>query len=439
MTRETSRLLRLLAALFAIVLIAGACGGRDDDEDVSTDDTTEEEGEGAEEEEAKEPTAGPGFDGTTIKVGALTPLSGPVAAPIGIPLTDGGDVYWKRVNDAGGVAGKYKVEVVKEDNQYDAGQTKQKYTKIRDEVVLFSQILGTPPTQTVLQDLKTDKVVASPASLDQAWTREANLLPVGSTYQIQFLNGADYAVNDLGLKGKPICFMGEEGAYGDAGLEGLNAAAKALSFSVAVTARFKATDQDVTAPVTQLKNGNCAAVFLTATPSTTGRIVGTASQLGLDTQWIAQSPTWLSALAASPVAPILQKSFHWISEGVEWGDTSVPGMKQMLDDIAKYKPDQKPDVYFVFGYVQAIAVHALLEQAVENGDLSRDGILKALEELEDVEYNGLLGEYTYGKAAERNPSRTSAVFKVDPASTATGGLKKVKDLKSKAAADYKIP
>ena len=63
--------LRLLAVLFGVILIAGACGGRDDDDDGGTgagDDT---------EDEVKELTNGPGFDGTTIKVGVLTPLSGP--------------------------------------------------------------------------------------------------------------------------------------------------------------------------------------------------------------------------------------------------------------------------------------------------------------------------------------------------------------------------
>ena len=81
-----------------------------------------------------------------------------------------------------------------------------------------------------------------------------------------------------------------------------------------------------------------------------------------------------------------------------------PGMKEMLADIAKYKPDQQPDVYFTFGYVQAIAVHALLEKAVENGDLSRAGILKAVEDV-SVDYKGLLGDYKYGKPADRDPSR----------------------------------
>ena len=416
MKRRTTR---LLAALLAFTLIGAACG-RDDDDDSS--------GGGGDGELA----TGPGFDGTTIKLGVLEGVSGPIADPIGKPLSAGGDAYWARVNAAGGVAGKYKVELVKEDTAYSNEQTKAKYTKIKNDVVMFSQILGTPPTKTVLVDLKTDGIAAAPASLDAAWVHEPNLLPVGSTYQIQFVNAASWLVNDEGFKDKPICMMAIESEYGQAGLEGLEYAAKELGFTIAATARFKGTpDEDYTGQIAQLQTAKCAAVFLTALPTNTGRIIGAAAQKGLSPRWIGQSPTWVSALAASPqIAPLLQKSFYWTSEGTTWGDTSVVGMKELIEDVTKYAPTQKPDVYFAFGYTQAKAVHALLEQAVDNGDLSRPGILKAIEEVE-IDYEGLLGDYKYGKAADREPSSSTVIFKVNPA--VPGALEKLEAVDSDAA------
>jgi ABC-type branched-subunit amino acid transport system substrate-binding protein len=411
-----------LAIVFAVGLVAAACG-RDSNKTSSGTSGN------------KSLANAPGFDGTTIKVGALTPLSGPVADPIGLPLTAGGDVYWQKVNAAGGVAGKYKVEVVKEDNQYDIGQTKAKYAKIKNDVVLFSQILGTPPTAAVLQDLKTDNIVASPASLDAAWVREPNLLPIGSTYQLQFINGADYLIKQKGFKSKPICMVALEGAYGDAGKQGLEFAATQLGFKVAAIARYKTGDQDFTAQIQQLKNASCAAVFLTSLPGETGKIIGTGAQLGFTPQWVGQSPTWVSALAASQVGPLLQKSFLWTSEGTTWGDETVPGMKDMIADIKTYKPDQKPDVYFTFGYVQALGVHQLLEQAVKDGSLDRAAIKKTIEEV-SIDYKGLLGNYTYGAPAKRDPSRSTVIFSVDPA--VPGALKKLTEVNSDAAKAYKF-
>ena len=44
-----------------------------------------------------------------------------------------------------------------------------------------------------------------------------------------------------------------------------------------------------------------------------------------------------------------------------------------MEQVKEFKPDQQPDYYFSFGYLQGIAMTALLEKAVELGDLSREG------------------------------------------------------------------
>jgi hypothetical protein len=83
----------------------------------------------------------------------------------------------------------------------------------------------------------------------------------------------------------------------------------------------------------------------------------------------------------------------------------------MLDDIEKYKKDQEPDGYFAFGYAQAWAVTQVLEAAVENGDLSREGIVEAMNGLEEISVGGLFGDYAWGAPEDRQPPRTSTVFK----------------------------
>ncbi len=409
---------RFLAALLTLLLLAAACGGRDDsesDDSAADDETTESTAK-------KELAAGPGFDLTTIKVGALTPLTGPVAAVIGIPLTEGNKVYLEKVNAAGGIGGKYKLELLAEDNVYNTDNTKTKYKQIKDQVVMFAQILGTPPTSAVLVDLKTDKIMASPASLDAAWVAEENLLPVGGPYQAQIINGLAYALGEGGAKDKTVCAFAADDAYGEAGLQGLDFAEKELKFTKGVVTRYTTTDTDFTAQVTQLKNANCGIVTMTSLPTQTNTFLGKAQQLGFDPQfYVNQSPTWVSAFAASP---LWQKNVLVMGEGTTWGDTAVPGMKEMIEDVAKFRPDQKPDSYFTFGYAQMKAVVALLEKAVELGDLSREGVLDASEKLGTVEFGGLFGDYGYGKVADRQPPKASTVYKVS--ATVPGGLEAVK-------------
>lgn len=427
--------LRLAALLAVLLLIAGACGRDDDDEDVGaggTDDTAQEG--------PKELTSAPGFDmeGGVIKVGVLTPLSGPVAGVIGIPLTEGNRVFAERVNAAGGVAGKYRLELVEQDNQYNRDLTKTKYRQIKDDVVLFAQILGTPPTQAVLVDLRRDNIMASPASLDAEWIGEEVLIPVAEPYQIQTINGAAWLVEEEDAGEEPICFFGADDPYGEAGLEGLQFAAEQMDFEIAVTARYDSAEgasTDYTAQITQLRDGDCNAVFVTALPTQTNAFLTKAQQLGFTPQYFfGQSPTYITAFSQSPV---WQQNYYLTgTNGPDWGDESVPGMKQMLEDIQKYRPDQKPDIYFTFGYAQMMTIVEILEKAIELGDLSREGLIRAQAEVGEVDVMGLYGNWTYGPPDERVVPRSGGVFKIDP--EAPGGLRKVAGLTSDAAEEFEF-
>src|SRR5919108_4700756 len=388
-----------LVALLALVL--AGCGGAADE--------GESEGEGG----AAELKSGPGFDGQRIKIAFLPRVSGPVAGS-GRRLTAGNQVYFDYVNSEGGIAGKYKVELVQEDTQYSPPRTVQQYNKIKGDVVAFTQVLGTAPTLAVLPQLRQDGMIAAPASLDALWVREENLLPVGGPYQIQAINALDYYVNDADGKGKNICSFIQDDAYGEAGQAGVDYAAENLDFEVVTTQKFKVGDKDVTGQVQRLQRSKCDAVFLVATPTDAGTIWGTAAKLGYAPRWIGQSPTWIDELGKSPLAEYLQQTTWIVAEGTEWGDDSVPGMKDLVARVKEFKPDQDPDYYFGFGYNQGIAMTALLEKAVELGDLSREGLMKASEQMGPVSFDGLSGDYQYGAADSRNPSRMSTIYEVKP-------------------------
>ena len=388
---------RAAAAVAAVALVLAACG--------------DERAGGERKLGAPEPA--PGFDGRTIKLGVLTPLSGPVAVT-GLPITAGNEVYFAAVNARGGIAGKYRVKLVEEDTRYVPDVAVQKYNKLKDDVAAFAQILGTPPTLAVLQQLRRDGIIASPASGDATWVREPNLLPLGAPYQVHAVNGLDYYVKHGGGKDKTICSIVQDDAYGDAGEAGVDLAAGSLRFEVATRQRFRLGDNDMTGQVQRLRRSDCDAVFIAAGPADAGTIWATAAKLGFKPRWIAQAPVWIDELASSPLSAYLAETTWIVFEGTEWGDRSVPGMRRLLADIKAHRPAQEPDYYFSFGYNQARAMTALLEQAVELGDLSREGLLRASAELGTVSFGGLLGDYRYGPADKRQPPRQSTIFAVDP-------------------------
>ena len=424
--RHTSKLFRILAILFALALVAGACG--DDDDETTTEDTSEDGGDGG---DGGGEEIGVDRDGGSITLGVITPLTGPVSV-IGLPLSQGAQVYWDYVNEElGGVGGELEVNLLTEDNEYNPQTTVDVYNRIKDEVALFGQILGTPPTQAVLPQLASDGILAAPASLDAEWVAEEYLIPVGAPYQVQSANGLHWWSETQSEGDDVYCAMIQDDPYGEAGLEGFEAAAETLDIEIAEIARFAGGAEDVTAQIGQLQDAGCTVNLLTSVPSDTGTIFGAAAAASYLPTWLGQSPSYITALKDTPLADYLAPTFYQLSEGTEWGDDSVAGMAQMIEHQEAYAPDQTPDIFFVFGYAQAKAVHQILEKAYDDGDMSRAGLKNALETLGLVEFDGLFGDYTYGPPADRVTPKETTIYKFN-AEKATG-LEKVEVVTSETA------
>jgi ABC-type branched-subunit amino acid transport system substrate-binding protein len=440
----SKRWLRIMAAVVALTLVAAACGSDDTETtpaDTTPADTTPTEEAPTDSTPAEEaPTDGmlaeaPGFDGTTIRLGIISDLSGPVAV-IGEPLTAGGQVYYDYINSQGGIAGMYPIETVEASSEYNPTVGVQVYNEMKDDIVMVGQLLGTPITNAVLESLKADNIVAAPASLDALWVREQNLLPIGAPYQIQAINGLDWWVNEGGGSVDQVyCTFIQDDPYGEAGQAGVDFAAENLGLTITETARYVSGETDFSAQIQQLQGAGCEVVFLVATPSVTGGALGAAAGAEFAPQWIGQSPSWINALAGSALAPYLQANFVVVAEGATWGDDSIPGMADMIARLAEFAPDQAPDYYFSFGYVQAQAVVAVLEAAVANGDLSRDGIITAMNGLGSLSFGQLSGDYFYGTPDQRQPATSSTIFAVDP-EVPNGVVAVAMDYEAPFAADF---
>ncbi|HEX4868505.1 MAG TPA: ABC transporter substrate-binding protein [Acidimicrobiales bacterium] len=424
--------LRLLALLLTLALGAAACGGSSNDDDDAT--ATTAAGGGGEEKPAGDPEPTTGFDGTTIKLGVLTPTSG-AASIIGKPLAVGNQVYFDRLNAEGGVAGKYKVELDVRDTAYAEATAIQEYNATKGGVLMYTQIMGTAIIKAVLSQMKQDGIAGSPATLDADWIREPNLIPLGGPYQVQVINGLDWYMKKGGGEGKQVCSLAQDDPYGDAGQEGVDHAGEELGFEPGPRVDFAVATADFTTQINQLESAGCEAVVLVATPLDASGALNKAAQAGFAPTWLVVSPGFLKLLYAGDLAPYATEHVKVLSEGGNWGDESIPGMAQMLEDLATYGGDQVPDPYFAFGYSQARAVHQVLEKAVELGDLSHEGILKAITSIDELTFDGLLGDYKYGAIEDRDPPRASTIFKFDAAAP-TGLTAQEANYESEAAKSF---
>lgn len=359
---------------------------------------------------------GPGVDTTnkTITLGILSPYSGPVADPIGKPLARGIEVYFDSVNASGGING-YKVKFLEEDTQYNPQLAVQLYNQIHTKVLMIADSLGTPPTFAIKDLATADHMLVSAATLSSALAREKYLILVGTPYRLQVENAFDYVVTKLGVKNPAVGIIYQNDEYGQDGLTGYKEAVSFYHLHDVGQAAYGATDTDFTAEVSQMKAAGAKYVFLTSIPTATASIVATAYKLGYNPQWILQSPAFAQALLAVPGLGALLSHDWLVSQGATWGDTSQPGMAQMMSDVQKYAPDQKPDGFFQFGYTESKITYEILKKAMDNNDITRDGLLTAFESLKSVDLGGLLPPVTYGSAPnERVPTRDNIIFAIDP-------------------------
>ena len=367
--------------------------------------------------------AGPGVDVTnkTITLGILSPYSGPVADPIGKPLARGVEVYFDSVNASGGIDG-YKVKFLEEDTQYNPQLEVQLYNQIHNKVAMIADSLGTPTTFAIKDLAAADHMLISAATLSSALAREKYLVLVGTPYRLQVENAFDYVVNKLGVHNPAVGIIYQNDEYGQDGLTGYKEAVNYYHLHDVGQATYAATDTEFTAQVSQMKAAGAKYVFLTTIPTATAGIIATAYKLGYNPQWILQSPAFALALLSVPGLSALMSRAWLVSQGANWGDTSVPGMAQMMSDVQKYAPDQKPDYYFEFGYTESKITYAILKKALDNNDITRDGLFNAFESLHNVDLGGLYPPVTYGSSPnQRVPSRDSVIFAIDP--TQPAGIK----------------
>src|SRR5262245_4994275 len=134
-----------LAATATLALLASGCSGASGGAEANTNGAQGAGGQFAVDTgKCPSDATTPLGDGDAIKLGTVMPLSGP-AAVIGAPLTQGMQVYFDKVNAAGGVDG-HKVELVAKDDAYDPTKTVAQATELLQKDQVFATVgqAGTP-------------------------------------------------------------------------------------------------------------------------------------------------------------------------------------------------------------------------------------------------------------------------------------------------------
>lgn len=400
---------RRAAVAAAVVLAAVGCSSKAGGDDSSAPSA------------AGEVRTGVGIEGNTITLGVLTDLTG-VFAPIGKDVNAGQQLFWDTKNAAGGVCGRYQVELDVNDHGYNVQTATSLYSGMKSNALALQLLLGSPMTTALADRLQQDELLTVSGSGADNLTDNPYLLWVGTTYDLEMVNGLDYLLAEgLISKGATLGHIYIEGEYGASGLAGSTFFAEANGMRL-VEHKITAADQDMTAAVIALKAAGAQAILLTTTPTQTASAVTAAASQGLDVPVLGNSPTFAAGLMDTPARQALLDNFYLAQS---YAGFDNPEARKALDLYSAENPDAKPGFSLAGGYATALVMSQILEKACADGDLTRQGLFDAKKGLTNIETTGLTGPLDYSQPGV-SPGRQTYVLRPDVA--APGGASVVQTL-----------
>ncbi|NLW70097.1 MAG: ABC transporter substrate-binding protein [Eubacteriaceae bacterium] len=223
----------------------------------------------------------------TIKVGILGPHTGELAV-YGLAVRYGAEMYFKQVNDAGGVNGKM-IEVVNYDDQGDATMAVTGFTSLVDDgIVALVGEVTTGNCRAVVDEaypINMPMVTASATATSITYDEETKTVfkNVFRTCFIDAYQGskmADFASKELGAKKAAVLYLsGDDYTQGLA--EAFEAQCKEMGVEVVAKEAFSKGDKDFNAQLTTIMAANPDVVFLPNYYEDDGMIVTQARALGI--------------------------------------------------------------------------------------------------------------------------------------------------------------
>ena len=184
-----------------------------------------------------------------ILLGQSAAFSGP-AAQLGIQLNAGAKVYFDEINAQGGIAGR-KIELITADDKYESDLAAANTKKLieQDNVFALFGYVGTPTSNAAMPIFTKAKVpffapFTGAQSMREPFNRE--IFNIRASY----FDETEYLVQKLVATGlKNIAVFYQNDAYGQAGLAGVERAAKKMNIPLIERVTVERNSTDVKAAI----------------------------------------------------------------------------------------------------------------------------------------------------------------------------------------------
>ena len=343
---------------------------------------------------------GAGIVDETITVAALLPLSGTLQA-FGQSALEGHEVYWAYVNDVlGGVGETYAVRVTPLDTAYDEETARLLWDANRAQSLAISSILGSPITGALVNEIRSEQVLIAAGSQASSWSASPNvLLNLGlPTYRDQVAGAivAGRTEEPVVAADPPIGLIYQEGVFGEDCLAGFEQATNRDAAGAAISLGHAASSTEFSEPLTTMQQAGVNTLFICSRTESLLQMMATLDLLEYRPTIMVTSQSFDAALPAvlgadggEAAGLALLDDFYIVGSPPQF-ESDEPGMKLLRDNLARFDtrlPDRTVvNPWFFLGYTQAATLHVILEEALEGGDLTREGVWSARDRLDDVDF-----------------------------------------------------
>jgi ABC-type branched-subunit amino acid transport system substrate-binding protein len=333
-----------------------------------------------------------GVTPTTIVIGQSAATTGP-ASELGTEMRAGALAYFNAINARGGVNGR-RIELRTLDDGYEPDRSLANTRRLveTDQAFALFGYVGTPTTIAAMPVFTKAQVpLIGPFTGAEAFRRPFNryIFNVRASYYQE----TDKLVDLLAtLRLQRIAVFYQNDAYGKAGLEGVERAAKARNMPIAATATVERNSTDVKAAVATLAKVDPQAVVMISAYKSCAAFIRAMKAAGIHAQFMNVSFVGSRALAnelgaeGRGVAISQVVPFPW--------NIGTPVVKEYQKLLAAETGKENYSFTSLEGFIAAKVLVEGLRRA--GRDLTREKLVAALETMNDFDVGGFTVTYTPG-------------------------------------------
>lgn len=355
-----------------------------------------------------------GVTDTTIKIGAIFDLTGPLVTTIK-PLVEALKNYTRYTNDQGGIHGR-KIKLLLEDDRYSIPAAVAAFKKLvyRDKIFALLGPGSTGETRALADQIMKQKIpsIVFAADRDVIVPYKRYLFLPLDTYGNQMGIILDYIVEISKPKTPRIALACVDAGAKVPVLRGIKKWSKFFGLDVEVV-MLPLNVLDTTSEVLTMKRAKVDYIIVTHTIPTAGLFLKDAKRYGLNVRVFGSYS--LTSEDIISIAGKAAKNFFGVHPYSSWYDDN-PGTAEMRKITLDYHPGtEKP--YRSKNYSAGWVATKLLCEGIKRAgrDLDRENFVDGMETINNFDTGGICGPITYTPKSHEG-LKYDKVFQADPES-----------------------